>query len=433
MVDWSILQRQPMVIQAQPEQSGFQQAMQGIQSGLQTGAGIASGIDQYRQGQAKDAARERQAAFNTAFGQAYQSGDKKAVTDLIGKFPEQFAAIKQIAGFQDEQQNKAFGSLGLQLKGAIESNNPQAAAQLIAANKDVLRNAGPGFEPEGLLAVLQKDPQALAQRADMFALTSLGPEQYYKVSGQRETNQTNRRGQDITARGQDVTMRGQDLQQQEGQANRAIAAANLGLRQQELKIKAIEANNKDIDRSLARETNDLRRQELQQKLESNAAKSAQAKADLAATATTALNTYDRGIKTVDDILASPGLSSVVGVPGPSRYIPGTDAQATIGLIETLKSQTFLNEVEKMKGLGALTESEGAKITSAVGSLNTSMSEKDFQKSLRQIQDYFKAGKANTEKKYGGVLTQNPSPTNGAAPASANPPVQNGGIKFLGFE
>lgn len=225
MADWSILQRQPMVIQSQPEASGLQQTLQGIQAGLQIGGNIAGGIKQYRQGQAEEAANERQQAFNTAFGKAYQSGDKNAVTNLIGQFPEQFAAIKQIAGFQDEQQNKAFGSLGLQLKGAIDSNNPQAAAQLIAANQDVLRNAGPGFEPEGLLAVLQKDPQALAKRADMFALTSLGLEQYYKVMGDRDGNLTTQRGQDITAAGQklsaETARRGQDIQKSEGAADRA--------------------------------------------------------------------------------------------------------------------------------------------------------------------------------------------------------------------
>lgn len=212
MADWSLLQRSPSTLDV-------------IAQGVRLGAGVAGTINQSRQLQAQELAQQRQAEFNSAFGQAYQSGDKAAITNLIGQFPEQFEQIKQIAGFKDEQQNKAFGSLGLQLKGAIDSGNPEAAAQLIVGNADVLRQAGPGYEPESLLGALQQDPQGLAKRADTFALTALGPKIYYDVMGARETNQTAQRGQDITARGQDITaktaIRGQDIQQAEGAADRA--------------------------------------------------------------------------------------------------------------------------------------------------------------------------------------------------------------------
>lgn len=414
-IDWSLYQREP---------SGFQQALQGLQAGLQTAGTISAIGAQQRQIQLQEQAAQRQQEFNQAFGAAYQSGDKNAVTNLIGQFPEQFEQIKQIAGFRDEQQNKAYGSLGLQLKGAIDAGDIPAAAQLIAGNAEVLRQAGPGYEPENLLKLLQRDPAALAQRSDMFALTALGPKTYYDVMGAREKNQTTMRGQDLTA---ETARRGQDIRLAEGAANRQIAAANLNLRQQEVRLKALEAGNANLDRQLARETNDLKKQELQQKLAANAAKSEQAKAELQSTASSAVSTYDRGIQTVDEILGSPGLTSVVGVPGITKFLPGTDAQRTVGLIDTLKSQTFLGEVEKMKGLGALTEAEGAKITSAVGSLNTSMREEDFKRSLGQIRNYFEQGKQRTLKKYGSVLKPS-EPAQSATPAALP-----GGIKFLGFE
>ena len=211
MADWSLYRRPP---------SGFEQAMQGLQIGTQLGAGITGAIQQSRQAEAQQAQAERQQQFNSAFGQAFQSGDKMALTNLIGQFPEQFEQIKQVAGFRDEQQNKAFGALGLQIKNAIESGSPQAAAQIIASNADVLRQAGPGYEPESLLGALQQDPEGMARRADTFALTSLGPEQYYKVMSGRDKIEAQMRGQD-------VQIRDQDIQQQEGQANRALSTRKL--------------------------------------------------------------------------------------------------------------------------------------------------------------------------------------------------------------
>lgn len=419
MADWSLLQRN-----TQP--SGFQQALQGLQAGVQTAGAITGMAKQAQQAQAQELAQQRQAEFNSAFGQAYQSGDKAAITNLIGQFPEQFEQIKQIAGFKDEQQNKAFGSLGLQLKGAIDSGNPEAAAQLIVGNADVLRQAGPGYEPESLLGALQQDPQGLAKRADTFALTALGPKTYYDVMGARDKIQTTQRGQDITARGQDISaqtaIRGQDIQQQESAANRGIAAANLGLRQQEIQIKALEAQNKNIDRSLSRETNDLKRQELQQKLELNTAKAEQAKADRQVAAEGVANTFSQAKGSADRLLVHPGLEKAVGLRSLAPTVPGTDAADFEAQLDTFKAQTFLPQVQSLKGMGALSDAEGKKLAESVGALSLKMNPKTFKAELQRVQSTLDAAQKRALK---GV---NLAPAQATQPAAAP-----GGIKFLGFE
>lgn len=424
MADWSLYQRQP---------SGFQQALQGLQVGAQLAGTVSNISQQQKQAQALEASQQRQAAFNQAFGAAYQTGDKKAITDLIGQFPEQFDQIKQIAGFKDEQQNKAFGSLGLQLKGAIDSGNPQAAAQLIAANADVLRQAGPGYEPEQLLGALQQDPQGLAKRADTFALTALGPDTYYKVMGAREKNQTTMRGQDLTAQ---TAIRGQDIQQQESAANRQIAGANLGLRQQEVQIKALEAQNKNLDRSLARETNDLRRQELQQKIELNTAKAQQAKIDRQATAEGVANTFAQAKGSADRLLNHPALNQILGPVGRSSIIPtapGGPSADFEALLETFKAQTFLPQVQSLKGMGALSDAEGKKLADSVGALSLKMSPGAFKAELRRVQQTLDAAQ---KKALRGIQPARSGASGSFAPQQGiqqeNVPM-GGGIKFLGFE
>jgi hypothetical protein len=331
---------------------------------------------------------ERQGMFQQAFGQAFQSGDRQQLAALMGEFPDQYEQIKGALGFQDEQKATALGSLGVQLS-QFAATDPQAAANLIAQNADVLRSAGPGYEPEMLMQTLQQDPAALADRADKFSLLALGPEKYFDVTGARAKI-------DAQVRGQDVQMRGQDIQQQEGAANRAQARS---LKQLTLADKALDRQVSMLGKQLDNETNDLRRQELALKLEEKRGQLESAKRDKDVAGKSALATFDRAIDTINEIKNSSGFSSAVGVPGVTAYLPGTAAKETQGLIESLKSQAFLAEVEKMKGLGALTEREGAALTSAVGSLQLDMPEDAFKRSLNRIEDYFKAGKTRINQKY----------------------------------
>lgn len=94
-----------------------------------------------------------------------------------------------------------------------------------------------------------------------------------------------------------------------------------------------------------------------------------------------LNLVDKVSKAFEAIGKGNGLIGN-GVFAAQSYIPGTDAHALMGHIETLKSNVFLTQVEKMKGLGALTDTEGKKLESAIANLNPYS--KDFATSLVEI-------------------------------------------------
>lgn len=379
MLDYGMILNQP---------SAASQIQQGIGSFMQIREMDAQAKMREQAQMQAQAQAERQGMFQQAFGQAFQSGDRKQLAALMGEFPDQYEQIKGALGFQDEQKAAALGSLGVQLS-QFAATDPQAAANLIAQNADVLRSAGPGYEPEALLQTLQQDPQSLADRADKFSLLALGPEKYFDVTGARDKINAQMRGQDIQ-------IRGQDIQQQEGQANRASA---MSLKQLTLADKALDRQVSMLGKQLGNETNELRRQELELKLQEKRGQLESAKRDKEVAGKGAIATFDRAIDTIDEIKNSSGFSAAVGLPGPSSYLPGTAAKETQGLIESLKSQAFLAEVEKMKGLGALTEREGAALTSAVGSLQLDMPEAAFKRSLDRIEDYFRAGKSRISEKY----------------------------------
>lgn len=93
------------------------------------------------------------------------------------------------------------------------------------------------------------------------------------------------------------------------------------------------------------------------------------------------------ISTVDRIVKHPGLSSVVGVPGLTggllggRVIPGTNAAGFVSLMKNFNANAYLAQVAKMKGLGALSDAEGARLSAAIGSIDTSQSEEEFKSNM----------------------------------------------------
>lgn len=87
-----------------------------------------------------------------------------------------------------------------------------------------------------------------------------------------------------------------------------------------------------------------------------------------------------------------GLNSASGGFTPAswamRHIPGTDAYNFTQKLETLKSNVFLQQVERMRGLGALTDAEGARLEKAVASLNPDVGAVQLQKNIIDVAKMF---------------------------------------------
>lgn len=104
----------------------------------------------------------------------------------------------------------------------------------------------------------------------------------------------------------------------------------------------------------------------------------------------ALDAFDRAIDTATRLGKHPGLSAAVGVKGLSGgllggwVVPGTDAADFTAELDAMKAQVFLPMVQSMKGMGALSNAEGEKLTAAIGALSTKQSEKQFKASLNRI-------------------------------------------------
>lgn len=97
-----------------------------------------------------------------------------------------------------------------------------------------------------------------------------------------------------------------------------------------------------------------------------------------------LASFDTMLGTLDRLGKHPGLTRSVGLTGALPTMPGSDSANFQAELNTFQSQAFLPMVAQLKGMGALSDAEGKKLTAAVGALDPKMGEKAFRESVGRI-------------------------------------------------
>ncbi|WP_407581824.1 phage DNA ejection protein [Escherichia coli] len=172
--------------------------------GLTALRGLAGVADIYKQQQQQ----ERKKAFQKGYADAYASGDREQMRNLITAFPEEFEEVRKGMGYVDDAQRDDFGNLALKAQVA-SSLGPGAFGRFIMDNEKEMRRLG--IPPETIAEMQVNDPQGFQHFAGNLALFSLGHEKYFDIKDRMEGRRLEGERNQLTARGQDITMRGQDL------------------------------------------------------------------------------------------------------------------------------------------------------------------------------------------------------------------------------
>lgn len=183
--------------------------LQALQGGLQTGLGLREASMRQQLFDQQAAEQEKQQQFGVALKSAWESGDNKAMVDLIASNPEQAESIQKMIGVRDQQQRQAIGNVASQLTAALDSGNVQGAAGVIQANAETLQAMGQ--DPAILLQQLQQDPTALRKGADSLMLLTMSPDQVMAYKQKLEDQAMQRNKIQAQLRGQDIQMRGQNM------------------------------------------------------------------------------------------------------------------------------------------------------------------------------------------------------------------------------
>ncbi|HHX9846657.1 TPA: phage DNA ejection protein [Salmonella bongori] len=357
------------------------------------GVQFAQGIGAVGQAIGQGEAAKRLSEFQQAFGQAYAAGDRDALRQLAATNPDQIETIRQGMGFVDADRNQAMGDMSARLNIAA-AQGPDAVMRELATHQNTLQQIG--VSPEQAWQTYQQSPEGFSQLTDLIGMHAVGPEKYFdiqdKVAGRdidrgklAETIRSNQAGEALQQRGQDITVRGQNISAQNAALSREIQRAEL--------------QDKVLDRQIARETNQIKLDELKQKQADVRQKAEIAKADRQAAAQVAVDTFSTALDSLGEIEKSPGLSKAVGVRSAFPTVPGSDAANFEARLDTFKAQTFLPMVASLKGMGALSDAEGKKLSDAVGALSPKMSEDAFRSSIGKIRTQLESKLGTVKKQF----------------------------------
>jgi len=241
----------------------------------------------------------------------------------------------------------------------------------------------------------RNDPNALRQLAMGWGADAekvLGKFETVDLGGTKQTQRTNPLTGEVTvgASMQKTASPEALLSAETSRANNAATIANSAANARMVDERAREFNATKV------EENNLKREEKQRA------------ADLAKGGQIA--SFDTMLGTLDRLAKHPGLKRSVGVMSKLPTMPGSDSANFQAELETFKSQAFVPMVAQLKGMGALSDAEGRKLTAAVGALDPNMGEKAFRESIDRIMRDMEAARARVS---------------GGMPASATPPAKDG--------
>jgi hypothetical protein len=178
------------------------------------------------------------------------------------------------------------------------------------------------------------------------------------------------------------------------------------LRKTDADILIAQENNRiaALNAAQAKETNVLRRQELQQKIDDAKEKRDTAdrdqKANIASQAgdiDNFLNTAAQILKVPDEVIKSASGPITARLPTLSQNVADLEA-----LVETAGSQIFLAVIPKMKSLGALSEKEGDKLQTSLTNLSLKQSPEQFKANMKEAVRLMEKARVNLELRSGRI-------------------------------
>lgn len=365
---------------------------QALLGGLQTGAAFSDRQFQNDQQALALQAQQRQQQDLVKLMQN-PSPTAKDYADYTLRNPAQAEAAKQSFSLLDESRQKQTIGIASQVYSALQSGRQDIAQQLLEQQHEALKNGGnPGDlqANETLMQVVKDDPDVAKHMAGTFLASAMGPKNFASTF------------ENLSKEARENALA--PVKQQQAELGLEDTQSKIDTRASDLEIKKADTQIKALTANIAKEGNEIKKATLQEKLDAAKQKHDQLTRDKAAGTESSIASMDNAIDTISKLETHPGLVKVLGpIDAMTPTIPGTPAADAEALIEQLQSQTFLGAVSAMKGMGALSDAEGAKINNSVASLNKKQSESQFKAQLKSIRTIFEQGRQRAAKQAGTTI------------------------------
>lgn len=372
-----------------------QAPMQSVLQGFQQGAGLRQMQIQQQQQEAQLQQQKQQQQVIQALvsNKNATAADYANATLLVPQLKDQFEASWKLrsAGQQEAELSRTG-----QLYAALQGDRPDVAAQLVDDHAVALENSGDtqgAQQARTLSGLIKENPQFARSIVGMKLASVPGGDKVVESIGKLGTEQraADAAPADLRAKVAGATKAEADAETAKITAKFAEQNAVKDLEKKGWDIKKVvsdietqrEANRiAAMNAAIAREGNQLKREELQLKVQEARqalddkirAKVAEA-ASGATTIDTFLNTIDRfrGMAVDKDGKPTSTLRAAAGPIDARLPTVQSDVADLEAMVDTLRSQAFLSQVPTMKGTGNLSDAEGKKLDESLANLSLKQS------------------------------------------------------------
>ncbi|EGM0665737.1 phage DNA ejection protein [Escherichia coli] len=350
------------------------QALQGITSTMQ-------GLQQYDQ-------QKQEAAFRKDYASAIQSGDRQQVRDLMTKYPGQLEKIQSGMKWAGEDQRNSIGTLAAGAR--LASSSPEAMQSWLQNNAKELTRVG--VDPNNVAQMYQQNPSGFGEFVDHLGMAALGTIDYFNVQDKMVGRQLEKGRLDESIRQADMqnatTRQGQQLSYGAQMARlnhdkyvyrQSQAALKKYGDVQDMDTLALNSQiaSTGVDPLTGKPATGARMGQARKWLEGNNGYNE------------SLITGERGIEKIDSLMNKGDLAGVGRVEG--RYpdaMTSAEGLENRNAIEELKSGAFVQNVQMLRGLGALSNAEGSKLENLIARLDVTQPADVVKKQLGEIRSQY---------------------------------------------
>lgn len=401
--------------------------MQGVQQGLGI-AQMKGQLDSQRQTQEantlaleeKKRAAEQTKLIQADLARVSQNPSPAALASLITKYPQLSEQLKRGYDVQSAERQKSGIQQATQVYAALQAGKPEIAQQLLLEQSEAFANSG--MEQEAKTAkviaeMVKLNPATALTSTGLMLAATMGPDKFTESFTHLQNEQRN------------AAKAPAELSEAQSKANKAAveskyaesnAVKDLEKKgwdiykvQEDVKIAKENTRIAAASAAAAREGNALKRQELGLKIGEMKLEREQKIRDVATAVESTRTVIDNSLTTIDRILKNPSLNDVLGSleggwAGNAKNIFSDEAQNAMADIETLQSQTVINQMQELKkqsatgasGFGALSEKELDVIINSLQSMSRKQGEGQFIKNMDTMKKLLLKGRATLAKKYG---------------------------------
>lgn len=353
--------------------------------GLTALRGLAGVADIYNQEQQQKAI----SAFNKVHADAWASGDPSGLFKFAQENPAFVAQAQQAFSGLNEQQRNDMGDLAMRANVAL-SQGPEAYSKFITDNKDRLNRVG--ANADWMIQTGIQNPEQLSHMLTTMTLGAVGPDKMLDYQDKMVGRQLEKGRLDESIRQADMqnatTRQGQQLSYGAQMARlnhdkyvyrQSQAALKKYGDVQDMDTLALNSQiaSTGVDPLTGKPATGARMGQARKWLEGNNGYNE------------SLITGERGIEKIDSLMNKGDLAGVGRVEG--RYpdaMTSAEGLENRNAIEELKSGAFVQNVQMLRGLGALSNAEGSKLENLIARLDVTQPADVVKKQLGEIRSQY---------------------------------------------